>query len=410
MTDDLAATRSRVVVVGGGHAGGTFVALLRQAGHTGEIVVVGAEAHPPYQRPPLSKKLSATGAEWLRPAQFYADNDVTLALGEHVTAIDRAARTVDTSLGRILAYDALVLATGARPRRLHVPGSDLAGVLTLRTLDDAARLRTSVAAGGPLAVVGGGYVGLEVAAAARAGGVPVTVVEREDRVLARVASPALSGILTDHHVRHGTTVLTGAEVVAFEGDGRRVHGIFLADGTSVAADTAVVGVGAVPCDDLANAARLRCSGGVVVDERARTSDPAVWAIGDVTVRPHHAGGAPMRLESIPSATEQAKQAVASILGRPPAALEVPWFWSDQLDLKLKIAGVVRAPYDTVLRGDPASGSFALFHHLGDRLVAVEAANANADFMAGRRMLTDRRAVDPVRLADPAVALRELALA
>jgi 3-phenylpropionate/trans-cinnamate dioxygenase ferredoxin reductase subunit len=407
----MSSPAGRVVVVGAGHAGGTFVALLRQAGYAGDVLLLGAERHLPYQRPPLSKKLLAeSGVQWLRDEPFYAENSVAVGLDETVTAIDVAARCVDTSTGRRVEYDALVLATGARPRPLDVPGSELPGVQTLRTLEDAATLREAVGRAGPVVVVGGGYVGLEVAAVARSGGVPVAVLEREERVLARVASPALSGILADHHRGRGTDVRTGVEVVSFEGDSDGVRRIHLDDGRTVDATTVVVGVGAVPCDELAVRAGLQCRGGVVVDASSRTSDEAIWAVGDVTVRPRHDGGDPMRFESIPSATEQARQAVASIMGQPPVTLEVPWFWSDQFDLKLKIAGVVQPPYDTVLRGDPGTGSFALFHHRSGRLVAVEAANANADFMAGRRLLSANRTVDPARLGDPTVPLRELALA
>jgi 3-phenylpropionate/trans-cinnamate dioxygenase ferredoxin reductase component len=404
----------RVLVVGAGTAGGTFAALLRQAGYAGEVVLVGAERHLPYHRPPLSKKFAEPLADtdrWLRDPGFYAEQRLTTCLGESVVSLDPAARVVTTDHGRRLGYDVAVLATGSRPRRLAVPGAHLDGVLTLRTLDDARRLRDEVAAGGALAVVGGGYVGLEVAAVARARGVPVTVLEREDRLLARVASPALADVLTGHHARRGTSVRTGVEVVALEGSGGRVSRLHTSGDEVVAADVVVVGVGAEPCDELAREAGLDCApgGGVVVDAAARTSADGVLAIGDVTLRPR-AGGDPMRLESIPSATEQAKQAVATVTGAAPAALEVPWFWSDQFDLKLKIAGVLRPPYGTALRGDPTTGAFALLHHRDGVPLAVETANANADFMAGRRMLAAGRAVDPERWADPAVPLRELALA
>lgn len=408
-------TAPRVVVVGGGQAGGAFAALLRRAGHDGELLVLGDEAHAPYQRPPLSKTfLDAPAPQWLRDPGFYPDQRIALSQGEAAVDVDVAARTVTTSRRRTIGYDVLVLATGARPRRLAVPGATLEGVQTLRTLDDAAQLRSSLSRGGGLVVVGGGYVGLEVAAAARSAGTAVTVVEREERLLARVASPELSQIIAAHHGQRGTRMLTGSDVVAFEGSGHganaRLARVLLADGTSLECGTAVVGVGAVPCDDLARTAGITCApqGGIVVDGTARTSAPGVLAIGDVTVRPRPGGG-PMRLESIPSATEQAKQAVATVRGTAAPAAEVPWFWSDQFDLKLKIAGIVEPPFDTVLRGDPAGGRFALFHHDGDRLVAVETANANADFMAGRRLLADSTPVDPGRLADTTIPLRELAL-
>jgi len=400
------------VVVGAGHAGGTFVGLLRQGGFEGDILLFGAEPYPPYHRPPLSKQfLGEERVQWLRDPQFYADQTVILGLGETVVDIDAAAQTVCTSRGITVAYDVLVLATGARPRTLALPGAAAPGILTLRTLDDAALLSQAVQSGGPLAIVGGGYVGLEVAGVARAAGVPVTVIEREGRVLSRVASPVLSEVLTDHHRAQGTEILTDAEVAGFEGDARGLSGVYLADGSRVAARAAVVGVGAVPCDELAQKAGLARGplGGVLVDETTRTSVPGVLAIGDVTARRRPRSGA-MRFESIPSAVEQAKQAAACVLGKEPPAAEIPWFWSDQLGLKLKITGILEPPYETVVRGDTADGSFALFHHRDGHLVAVEAANANAEFMAAKRILSRRQPVDPTRLGNPDVPLRELAIA
>jgi 3-phenylpropionate/trans-cinnamate dioxygenase ferredoxin reductase subunit len=411
MSAPVAAIVRRVVVVGAGHAGGTFVGLLRQAGYAGEVVLVGEEPDPPYHRPPLSKAfVSGKLEQWLRDPAFYAEQDITMSLDESVESIDTAGHRVLTSIGRRVEYDVLVLATGASPRTLPIPGSRLKGVMTLRTLTDARRLRDAVTAGGAVAVIGGGSVGLEVAAAARANGVAVTVVEREDRVLSRVASPTLSKVLEEHHRSRGTTVLTGALIAAFEGNGTRLRRVLLDDGTTVACDAAVVGVGAVPRDALAAAAGLCCEGGIVVDGGARTSDPSVLAIGDVTVRARPGGVDLIRLESIPSAVEQARQAVATIMGQTPVDAEVPWFWSDQFDLRLKIAGVVREPYTTVVRGDAGSGRFALFHHDDGALVAVESANSPADFMAGKRLLTDARKVDPLQLADPDVPLRSLAIA
>ncbi|MGY0541469.1 NAD(P)/FAD-dependent oxidoreductase [Nocardioides sp. YJ-D4] len=400
----------RIVIVGAGHAGGTFAGMLRQAGYGGEVVLFGAEPHPPYQRPPLSKQfLGDAGAQWLRDPDFYAEQDVRLVTGTSIVDVDPTLRVVRSADGTVTAYDWLVLATGAAPRTLPVPGAALDGVLSLRTLDDARQLRTAITPGADLAIVGGGYVGLEVAAVARGAGMAVTIIEKEDRLLARVASPELSAILAGHHERRGTTVLTGAQVAAFDGENNRLTGLYLGDGSHLAATVAVVGVGAVPRDELAeHAGLLRApSGGVLVDESGRTSNPAILAIGDVSVRPHPLLEAPRRFESIPSATEQARQAVSTVLGTPAPESEMPWFWSDQFDLKLKIAGVLEAPYETVTRGDPDGGSFALFHHRDGRLVAVEAANANADFMAARRLLARRQPIDPVRLGDSDVPLREL---
>ncbi|MFD0311014.1 NAD(P)/FAD-dependent oxidoreductase [Streptomyces sp. NPDC127119] len=415
MTETPPGTAERVVVVGGGHAGTTLAGLLRQGGYRGELVLLGSETDLPYQRPPLSKKFDGDGpVQWLRPAEFYREQDITVRLGEQVTVVDRAARRVRTASGGTYAYDVLVLATGAVPRGLTLPGADTRGVITLRTLSDARVLRGYLADRGRLVIVGGGYIGLEVAAAARANGVEVTVVEREGRVLARVASTRFSQALTRHHRARGTDIVTGARVVGLTSRHGHVDGVELADHGRLECDAVLVGVGAVPQDGLARAAGLECDEGIVVDGRARTGDPSVLAIGDATRRPVAGVPGSLRLESIPSATEQARQACSVILGTATPAAEVPWFWSDQFGLKLKIAGVVREPGDsgaqvtrgTAVRGDPSSERFALFHHEDRIVTAVESANAPADFAAGRKFIASRRRVDPARLADPGTPLSE----
>ncbi|MEU7811937.1 FAD-dependent oxidoreductase [Pseudonocardia sp. NPDC049154] len=398
---------ARVVVVGGGHAGAALVALLRQGGHRGEIVLIGDETDPPYQRPPLSKKFAGDEVEQaIRPPEFYAEQGVILRLGERVVALDPAARTVTTAAGETLRYDVAVLATGARPRALLAPGADLTGVVGLRTLADARVLRDWVAQRRRLVIVGAGYVGLEVAAVAAAAGVPVTVLEREERVLNRVASAELSAIMTSAHGAHGVDVRVGALVAELVSSGGAVTGVRLESGETLPAEGVLVGIGAVPRTELAEAAGLECAGGIVVDERARTSDPAMLAIGDVTSRPVDGVGQ-MRLESIPSATEQAKQAAATILGGAPPEAEIPWFWSDQMDHKLKIAGVVRPGRTVVLRGDPAAGRFALFHLEDGQVRAVETSNSPADFMAGKKLIAAGTFVEPALLADPGVPLRDV---
>jgi 3-phenylpropionate/trans-cinnamate dioxygenase ferredoxin reductase component len=396
----------RVVVVGSGHAAVTLAALLRQGGHRGEIVVIGEEVDLPYHRPPLSKKFAERQPEqWLRPARFYPEQGITLRLGERVSRIDLAGRRVCATDGSLHTYDVLVLATGAAPQPLPVPGCDLGGVVTLRTLDDARTLRKHLIQARRVVIVGGGYIGLEVAAAARANGVDVTIVEREHRVLARVASPELSGILASYHRERGTMIITGAQVRRLTGGAGQVRAVVLGDGTALPCDVVVVGVGAVPRDELAVAARLECDRGIVVDDRGRTSDPAVFAIGDVTRRPVTGVDGLIRLESIQSATEQARRASAVILGQQQPAAEVPWFWSDQFDLKLKIGGIVTAGRDVVCRGDSTSGHFALFHHDNGVVTAVETANAPADFMAGKSLIASGRPIDPGRLADAGLPLR-----
>lgn len=399
----------KVVIVGAGHAGGSVAAMLRQFGHEGEIVLAGQEPVAPYQRPPLSKawlkgEVDESGL-LLRPEEFYAERGIALRTGVTAVSIDRAARTVAFDDGTVEPYDVLILATGSTARRLAVPGADRPDLLELRTTADAERLKAALAPGRRLAVVGGGYVGLEAAASARALGAEAVVIERMDRVLQRVASETLSAFFADLHRRHGVEIVTGAEVTAFEDDG-----VVLADGRRIMADAVLVGVGALACDALAREAGLACDNGVVVDDTARTSDPAIYAIGDMTFRPVPAmGGASLRLESVPNALEQAKQAASAVTGRPAPAPEVPWFWSDQYDVKLQIAGLPIGADRQVVRGDPSGGRFAVFHLAGDRIVCVEAANAPAEFMAGRQLIGRATPIDPARLADPAVSMKEVAV-
>ena len=399
---------TKVLIIGAGHAGGTAAALLRQYGFEGEVVLAGEEPAPPYQRPPLSKAWLKGEAELedvlLRPESFYAEQAIDLRTGVTATAIDASARTVAFADGTVESYDVLILATGSTARKLPLPGADRPDLLELRTLADAHRLKAALAPGRRLAVVGGGYVGLEAAASARALGADAVVIERMDRVLARVASPTLSAFFTRRHAREGVEILTSAEVSGFENDGVR-----LADGRLIEADAVLVGVGALACDGLARTAGLACDNGVVVDETARTSDPSIYAIGDMTFRPIPVhGDLRHRLESVPNALEQAKQAAAAIAGRPAPTPEVPWFWSDQYEVKLQIAGLPDGADRQVVRGDVAAGTFAVFHLKGDRIVCVEAVNAPAEFMGGRQMIGRGTPVDVERLADVAVTMKAVA--
>jgi 3-phenylpropionate/trans-cinnamate dioxygenase ferredoxin reductase subunit len=401
---------TKVLIIGAGHAGGTAAALLRQYGHEGPIVLAGEEAAPPYQRPPLSKAWLKGEADLeallLRPESFYADQDIDLRTGVTATAIDAAGKTVAFADGTVEPYDVLILATGSTARRLALPGADRPDLLELRTLVDAEKLKAALGSGKRLAVVGGGYVGLEAAASARALGAEAVVIERMDRVLARVASETLSTFFTEHHRAHGVEILTSAEVTGFEDAGVR-----LADGRLIEADAVLVGVGALACEQLAREAGLTCLNGVVVDAEARTSDPSIFAIGDVTFRPVPVhGGAMHRLESVPNALEQAKQAASAIVGRAAPAPETPWFWSDQYEVKLQIAGLPGEADRQVVRGDVAAGAFAVFHLAGDRIVCVEAVNAPAEFMAGRMMIGRQTPVDAGRLADTAVSMKAVAAA
>jgi len=403
---------ARVVIVGAGHAGGSAAAFLRQYGHTGPIVLIGDEPLLPYQRPPLSKawlkgEANAESLQ-LKPSSWYAEAGVSLRLGATAACLNRDARTVTLSSGEVLAYDFLILATGARARALPIPGADLAGVLSLRTAADAELLKAALGPGKRLAVVGGGYVGLEAAASARALGSHAMIIEREPRVLARVACETLSAFFQRYHGERGVAFELNASVAGFDGVDCQVTGVRFTDGRVVACDVALVGVGAIPNDELAKDAGLDCTNGVVVDLEARTADPHIFAIGDVTHRPLPLYDRHFRLESVPNALEQAKQAAAAITGRPMPPPEIPWFWSDQYDLKLQIAGL---PFDAdrqIVRGDVAAAKFAVFHLKGDLVQAVEAVNAPAEFMAGKQLIAKRTPVSLEKLADPAVSMKEVA--
>jgi 3-phenylpropionate/trans-cinnamate dioxygenase ferredoxin reductase subunit len=400
-----------VVIIGGGHGGASAAFELRRGGYSRPITIVGEEGFIPYQRPPLSKAWLRGEADHdslaLRPREWYVERDVTLRLGTRSVSIDRQNRSVTLADHSILPFSELIIATGARARRLGVPGANLDGVLTLRTTEDADRLRQSIRPGARIAIVGAGYVGLETAASARALGAAVIVMEREARVLARVACPALSEFFTTAHRAEGVQFELAADVVRFIGD-THVQGIELADGRIIRCDAAVVGVGAIPNDEIARECGLPCADGIIVDQRARTADPAVFAIGDVTRRPVPRYDRQVRLESVPNALEQARQAAATICGLPAPAAELPWFWSDQYDLKLQIAGMAFACNHIVVRGDPAGRSFSLFHLCDEQVEAVEAVNAPGDFMFGKALIARRLPIIREKLADPAVPIRETA--
>ncbi|RAK57121.1 NAD(P)/FAD-dependent oxidoreductase [Phenylobacterium deserti] len=403
---------AHVVILGAGHAGGTAAALLRQYGHTGPITLIGDEPIPPYQRPPLSKAWLKGEADAdslaLKPLEFYAEHDIDFRPSTRAERLERSAQLVHLADGSTVHYDVLILATGARAIALPIEGADLDGVMFLRTAADAERLKAAVGPGKKLAVVGGGYIGLEVAASGRALGADVVVLEREERLLARVACEVLSDFFRTYHERHGVTFELGCSVVGFEGRGGHVTGVKLADGRTIACDAVVVGVGAAPNDELADDCGLETARGVVVDLQARSSDPNIFAIGDVAHRPMPIYGRMFRMESVPNALEQAKQAASAITGRPAPAGEAPWQWSDQYDLKLQIAGYAFDADEILVRGDPASGKFAVFHLKGDQLQSVEAINAPPEFMMGRQLILNRKSVDKAKLADPSVSMKEVA--
>jgi 3-phenylpropionate/trans-cinnamate dioxygenase ferredoxin reductase subunit len=381
------------LVVGASQAGLQLAVSLREHGDTAPITLVGAERSAPYQRPPLSKEFLAGSSDrdalLFRTPAFYDSAQIDLVLGERVLALSLEDGLAETASGRRISFDRLALTVGARPRRLTVPGSDLDGVSYLRDVEDATLLSARLAAASRVVVVGGGFIGLEAAAAARAQGKHVTVVEAADRLVARAVAPVVSEFYRQAHERRGTTVLLSAAVCAITGTAGRVTGVLLADGTELPADLVVVGVGVVPRTELAEQLGLECDGGIVVDAHARTSAPSVVAAGDCTVRPHPVTGkGRVRLESVQSAVVQATTSAATLLGRLEDDATVPWFWSHQGDLKLQIAGL-SAGYDSyVVRGDPDRERFSVLYYSDGQLLAVDALNSPLDYMAVRKALTD----------------------
>lgn len=415
--------RTGTLILGAGQAGLQTAVTLRQLGDAAPITLVGEEPHPPYQRPPLSKEFITGGLGRdglaLRIPAFYADSGVTLLRGERVEEIrldagaagDEGATGGEavTGAGRRIPFARLAFTVGAAPRRLRVPGAELAGVCYLRDQDDAVDLKIRLAAAERVVVIGGGFIGLEAAAAARALGRTVTVVEAADRLIGRAVAPRVSEFYRAAHERRGTRVLLSAGVVAIEERAGRVGAVLLADGTRVPADLVVVGIGVQPRTELAEAAGIRCDGGIVVDACARTSAPGVVAAGDCTVQPHPVTGeGQVRIESVQNAVAQATTAAATLLGRTPPPPAVPWFWSHQGDLRLQIAGL-SAGYDaTVLRGDPAAERFCVLYYRGERLLAIDTVNSPAEYMVVRKLLGQGGTIAPELAADQAVPLKELA--
>jgi 3-phenylpropionate/trans-cinnamate dioxygenase ferredoxin reductase subunit len=400
-----------IVIAGAGHAGSAVSAYLRQYGFGGDITLVSEEDVLPYQRPPLSKawlqgELQLEDA-LLRPAAFYDKNMIGLRLGRRITSLDRNDRTIHLDTGENIHYDGLIIATGCSPVKPSIPGVDAQGVMVLRDVRDAERLRAAIGPGRTLLIVGGGYIGLEVAASARALGSEVIVVECAARVLSRVAHPALSAFLTETHVRHGVRIETGRCVERIDASQGRVHQVQLDDGRLISCDAVLIGVGGRPNDGLARAAGLACDNGIVVDLQARTSDTHIFAIGDVTQRPLPLYERRARLESVPNAIEQAKQAASAITGHSAPPPEVPWQWSDQYHLKIQIAGYPFGADDVVTRKGPDGESLALFHFGGERLLAVEAVNAPAEFMAGRQLIGRKATPDKAKLADTSLSMKQL---
>lgn len=402
----------RIVIAGAGQAAAQAVQSLRMGGYTGALTIAGDEPALPYQRPPLSKAYMKGEFEeerlYFRPSAWYEDNRVEVMLGTRATRIDRAGRILHLEHGAELSYDALILATGSRPRKLPCKGSDLDNVHDLRTLADVERIRPQMVAGRRIVIIGAGYIGLEAAAVASQMGLDVTVLEMAPRVLARVTSEVMSAFFAAEHTAQGVKILTGTALSYLEGADGAVNAAILADGTSLPADLVLAGIGILPNEELAKDAGIACSNGVLTDRDGRTSDPRVFAAGDCAARPLVHYGRTGRLESVHNAIEQGKLAAAAILGQPRPAEDCPWFWSDQYDLKLQIAGLSTGYDQVILRGEAKARKFAAFYLKAGTLIAVDAVNSPPEFLASKKLIIAGAKPDPARLADTSIAMKDIA--
>ncbi|WP_375392133.1 NAD(P)/FAD-dependent oxidoreductase [uncultured Sphingomonas sp.] len=404
--------RYDVLIVGGGHGGAQAAIALRQHGFAGSVAIVGDEPEPPYERPPLSKEYLTGDRPFermlIRPHAFWAERDVTLLLGRRVAAVDPEAHVVTTAAGESFGYGKLIWAAGGAARRLACEGHHLSGVHTVRTRADVDQLAAELPGVGRVAVVGGGYIGLEAASALAKLGKQVVLIETLSRVLARVAGVALSRFFEAEHRAHGVEIRLNTTVESIAG-AERVEGVRLGGGETLACDMVIVGIGIVPAVAPLLAAGARGGNGVAVDAHGRTSLPDIFAVGDCALHANRfADGLPVRLESVQNANDQATVAAKTIAGVEAVYDAVPWFWSNQYDLKLQTVGLSAGHDAEVLRGDPAARAFSIVYLKAGRVVALDCVNAVRDYVQGRALVLAGAAADPARLADPAVTLKEIA--
>ncbi|MEM1105280.1 MAG: FAD-dependent oxidoreductase [Pseudomonadota bacterium] len=405
-------SNEHVTLIGGGQAGAQVAFSLRGWGFDGPITLLCEEDAPPYQRPPLSKAfLKGELPEerlYLKPEQWYSDNRVEVVRSTRAEAIDRAARRVRLTGGASVDYDRLVIATGSRPRPLPLPGADLSNVFELRGLADVKSLAPVMEPGRHMVIIGAGYIGLEAAAVARQMGLEVTVLEMAPRVLARVTSPLMSEFYEREHTAKGVDIRLGAGLASLSGEAGAVNCARLGDGTEIAADIVLVGIGILPNTELAEEAGIACKDGILVDRDGKTNDPRVYAAGDCAHRPLVHFGRSGRLESVHNAIEQGKLIAASLLGRPRPPEDTPWFWSDQYDLKLQIAGLSEGYDEIAVRGDPGARRFAAFYLRQGQLLAVDAVNSAPEFLASKRLIAAGAKLAAETLTDTSVSMKEIA--
>ncbi len=401
----------QILILGGGQAAAQACASLRQFGYDGRIDVLAEEADLPYQRPPLSKAYMKGELDrerlYFKMQDWYQSNDIHLHLDNRAEKIDRATRTVTASTGEEFHYQTLIIATGSRPRPLPVPGAERENIFDLRSLADVDQIRPQMQPGQKIVIVGAGYIGLEAAAVAAQLGLDVTVIEVADRVLARVTSPVMSEFFEAEHKAHGVVIATGKKVVEFTGS-TRVEAVKTSDGDLVPADLVLVGIGIIPNDELARQAGIRCDNGISVDRDGRTNDPSIFAIGDCARRPLVHYQRDGRLESVHNAIEQGKLAAAAIAEKPRPNEDCPWFWSDQYDLKLQIAGLSEGFDQVEVRGDPASRKFAVFYFKSGHLLAVDAVNSPAEFIVSKKLIISGASIAPEKLRDTTLSMKDIA--
>jgi 3-phenylpropionate/trans-cinnamate dioxygenase ferredoxin reductase subunit len=404
-------TQQTFVIAGAGQAGAETAIELRKLGFTGRVILIGEETHPPYKRPPLSKGFLAGSVTqeqlYVMPLANLEKQNIEFHGGAHVQHIDRAAKTLHFADGSTLAYDKLALTTGGRPRLLSMPNADKPNVFPVRTINDIEAMRVHSTAGKRVVIIGGGFIGLEAAAVAVKLGLKVTILEGLPRVLARVTSPEVSAFFERIHREAGADVRTGVQIVSLDGDGAVTH-VTLGDGTKIDADFVVAGIGLIANSELAQEAGLAVDNGIVVDEFARTSDPDIYAAGDCTNHPSEFLGRRVRLESVQNAMEQGRNAARNMMGKNEPYHMVPWFWSDQYDCKLQMVGISTGYDQLVLRGDPATQrSFAAFYLKDGRIIAADAVSKPQEFMFSKKLVAMRAVIEPARLADETVPMKDL---
>jgi len=400
------------VIVGTGQAGFQTAASLRAEGYAEPITLIGGEPQIPYQRPPLSKGFALGQQDFesieLRPEKFYQDHRINLIAGKRVTQIDRATRHVKLESGEELRYEKLVLAVGSRNRKLTVKGAELDGIVYLRSLEEAVVIRDRLKNANAVVVIGGGFIGLELAAVARTMGKAVTVVEALPRLMSRAVAPMISEFFRELHTSKGITVICGATIVAIEGPDGNVRSIALSDGSRWPADLIIAGVGVLPNVELAQGAGLPVANGIAIDEFLQTDDENIFAIGDCAEFPCAFAGTRIRLESVQNAADQAQHVAATIAGRRSAYKALPWFWTDQFNVKLQMAGISNGHDRTVMRGNAEFGKFSLFYFKGERLVGIDSLNRPLDHMMGRKLMSAHVPLTPGQAADESFDLKHLA--